>query len=119
MGNANYIKGANKERKFVNDARASGKIAFRSAGSHSPIDVCIIDAYEKNNPTVDTEAAELLLEKLRLELGEYADYLELGGLQNKDDYKRHCDAVIKLYELILKEDKTTAGNALRYMFSQN
>ncbi len=83
------------------------------------LDKIIIDAYEKNNPTVDTEAAELLLEKLRLELGEYADYLELGGLQNKDDYKRHCDAVIKLYDLILKEDKTTAGNALRYMFSQN
>jgi hypothetical protein len=79
----------------------------------------IIDAYEKNNPVVDTEAAELLLGKLGLELGEYADYLELKRLQNKDDYKRHCDAVIKLYELILKEEKTTAGNALRYMFSQN
>lgn len=79
----------------------------------------IIDAYEKNNPIVDTEAAEILLEKLGLELKEYADYMELERLQNKDDYKRHCDAVIKLYELILKEDKTTSGNALRYMFSQN
>jgi Holliday junction resolvase len=39
----NYAKGANKERKIVNEARKLGLIAFRSAGSHSPIDVCAID----------------------------------------------------------------------------
>ena len=82
------------------------------------LDKVVIDAYEKNNPFVDTEAAELLLEKLRLELGEYADYLELEDLQNTDDYGRHCDAVIRLYEIILAEDKISAGNALRYLFSQ-
>jgi Holliday junction resolvase len=38
-----YAKGARKERKVVNSARAKGYISFRSAGSHSPIDVCIID----------------------------------------------------------------------------
>ena len=43
MPNANYIKGVRKERQIVNDARDVGLIAFRSAGSHSPIDVCIID----------------------------------------------------------------------------
>lgn len=43
MPNRNYIKGVKKERKIVNDARSKGFIAFRSAGSHSPIDVCIID----------------------------------------------------------------------------
>ncbi len=78
----------------------------------------IIDAYEKNNPVVNTEAAELLLEKLRLELGEYLDYLELEDLQNTDDYGLHCDAVISLYENILEEDKIAAGNILRYIFSQ-
>ena len=78
----------------------------------------IIDAYEKNNPVVDTEAAELLMEKLSPQLEEYADYLELDSLQNADDYERHCDFVIKVYMAILKEDKITAGNALRYMFSQ-
>jgi len=79
----------------------------------------IIDAYEKNNPCVDTEAAELLMEKLVLKLGEdaYYLYLELEGLQNTDDYGRHCDTVIKLYENILEEDKNAAGNILRYMFS--
>lgn len=43
MSNKKYLKGIRKERKFVNEARAKGQIAFRSAGSHSPIDVIIID----------------------------------------------------------------------------
>ena len=43
MTNKNYIKGIKKERKFVNEARAKGWISFRSAGSHSPIDVVSID----------------------------------------------------------------------------
>ena len=77
----------------------------------------IVDAYAKNNPPVDTEAAELLVEELLLKLGEYADYIELEGLQNTDDYGRHCDAIIKLYEYILEEDKIAAGNILRYMFN--
>jgi len=38
-----YKKGANYERDIVNQARANGHLAFRSAGSHSPIDVIIID----------------------------------------------------------------------------
>lgn len=42
-----YQKGARFERKLVNRARKEGKIAFRSAGSHSPIDVCIIDTESK------------------------------------------------------------------------
>ena len=43
MPNSNYLKGVRKERKFVNEARENGLISFRSAGSHSPIDVIIID----------------------------------------------------------------------------
>ena len=43
MPNSNYRKGYMKEREFVLKARSEGKISFRSAGSHSPIDVCIID----------------------------------------------------------------------------
>lgn len=43
MPNKNYIAGVRKERKLVNEARAQGFISFRSAGSHSPIDVVIID----------------------------------------------------------------------------
>lgn len=47
MPNSNYLRGVRKERAFVNEAREQGKIAFRSAGSHSPIDVCIIDPINK------------------------------------------------------------------------
>ena len=43
MPNKNYRKGYRKERQIVNEARERGCIAFRSAGSHSPIDVCIIN----------------------------------------------------------------------------
>jgi Holliday junction resolvase len=46
--NALYRKGVRKERLIVNNARAKGYISFRSAGSHSPIDVCIIDAENRN-----------------------------------------------------------------------
>jgi len=47
MSNKNYINGVKKERKLVNEARDSGKLAFRSAGSHSPIDVFILDVARK------------------------------------------------------------------------
>ena len=43
MPNRNYRKGYSKELRIVNDARSKGLIAFRSAGSHSPIDVVIVD----------------------------------------------------------------------------
>jgi len=43
MVNLNYRKGAEKERKIVNFHRSKGRLAFRSAGSHSPIDVFVLD----------------------------------------------------------------------------
>jgi hypothetical protein len=78
----------------------------------------IVDAYEKKNPRVDRKAAELLMQRVVTRLGSYADHLEPSGLQNREQYKKHCDAMIKLYELILTEDTTTAGNGLRFAFSQ-
>lgn len=47
MPNSNYRKGADKERRIVNRARAKGNLALRSAGSHSPIDVVIVDYVNK------------------------------------------------------------------------
>lgn len=47
MPNPNYIKGRRKEQNIVRRAKEEGHIAFRSAGSHSPIDVCIIDEKER------------------------------------------------------------------------
>ena len=43
MPNKNYISGVRRERQIVNEARKKGLIAFRSAGSHSPIDCVVID----------------------------------------------------------------------------
>ena len=47
MVNRNYQKGARYERKLVNEAKAEGNIAFRSAGSHSPIDVCVVNSKDR------------------------------------------------------------------------
>ena len=46
MPNSLYIKGRKKEYKIVNEEKSKGCISFRSAGSHSPIDVISIDLKE-------------------------------------------------------------------------
>jgi len=43
MVNKSYMKGYRKERSIVNRARARGCLSFRSAGSHSAVDVVIVD----------------------------------------------------------------------------
>ena len=43
MPNRQYEKGVRFERKIVNEAREAGLLAFRSAGSHSPVDVVIVN----------------------------------------------------------------------------
>jgi hypothetical protein len=47
MPNKNYIAGRRREYKVVNEAKGRGLIAFRSAGSHSCIDVVVIDVAER------------------------------------------------------------------------
>lgn len=47
MVNKNYRNGVEKERRIMNKARKEGKIAFRSAGSHSCVDVAIIDVKKR------------------------------------------------------------------------
>ena len=47
MPNKNYVKGRRKEYDLVHRLRAKGYTAFRSAGSHSPIDVIGIDGGNK------------------------------------------------------------------------
>jgi len=81
MPNKNYIKGVRKERAFVNEAREMGMIAFRSAGSHSPVDVCIIDVINKkieflqckpdNFSEKDREKIFLKCENLKFLKGEF------------------------------------------------
>ena len=43
MPNKRYVKGRRKEYKVMNEARDKGCVALRSAGSHSPIDVVVVD----------------------------------------------------------------------------
>ena len=71
MPNYHYNKGVRKERKIVNAAKAEGCIAFRSAGSHSPIDVCIIDIknrqirfIQSKGDSITPRQVEKLLEEL-------------------------------------------------------
>lgn len=47
MSNKKYLKGVRLERAIVNKAKAKGLISFRSAGSHSPIDVVVIAKNQK------------------------------------------------------------------------
>jgi Holliday junction resolvase len=42
-----YEKGVRFERVLVNNAKKDGNLAFRSAGSHSPVDVFILDEDNK------------------------------------------------------------------------
>lgn len=69
MPNYKYNKGVRKERKIVNAAKEKGLVAFRSAGSHSPIDVVIIDVHRRRIRLVQSksdnlpESGKTLLEK--------------------------------------------------------
>ena len=53
------MKGYRKERKIVNTARAKGCLAFRSAGSHSPIDVVVINKEQRKIEFIQCKAGEL------------------------------------------------------------
>ena len=64
MVNKNYNKGVKLERELVNNARNDACIAFRSAGSHSPIDVCIIDPSEQLVTFVQCKTGKLAKGKL-------------------------------------------------------
>ena len=43
MPNKAYRKGYEKERRVMNKARAKGYLSYRSAGSHSKVDVTIVN----------------------------------------------------------------------------
>lgn len=47
MPNRNYINGRAKEYRVMNKFKQEGLVAFRSAGSHSPIDVIGINPLSK------------------------------------------------------------------------
>ena len=76
MPNKNYLKGVRKERAIVNNARKRGLLAFRSAGSHSPVDVVIVNKKQKLiefiqcKPNDMSENAKTKLEEEQKELND-------------------------------------------------
>jgi hypothetical protein len=59
MGNPHYLRGVRLERELVNLGRAHGWIAYRSAGSHSCIDVTWVREKDKL-PGTAMEGVELI-----------------------------------------------------------
>lgn len=75
MPNKAYRKGYEHERKIVNAARQDGKLAFRSAGSHSPVDCIIIDSEGRTIELIQAKAGKSLSENARRELEHKYKYL--------------------------------------------
>lgn len=77
-----YRRGREKEYKLCRDERKKGNLAFRSAGSHSPIDIISIDAINKKiyliqSKRVFSETMSFTPQKLKEKLE--AEHLELNG----------------------------------------
>lgn len=91
----------------------------KERASHGDVlDNILLDGYKGENQKLERFMAEQTVEKVVLQLGEEAAYLEASGLQNKSDYSKTCNAFIKFYQLILAEEEGVAANALRYIYSQ-
>jgi len=76
MPNKNYQKGARKERQIVNEARAKGLLAWRSAGSKTPCDVTIVDVQNKEIRLIQSKNKKYISPK---EKRGYEEFLALGG----------------------------------------
>ena len=82
------------------------------------LNLVIVDSYKSpSNSEVDTAAAEELMSRVVVELGDDAAYLEAQGLKNREEYSKACKAVIRFYDLILRSNEKIAANGLRYAFS--
>lgn len=76
MPNRNYINGRQHEYRVLREAKARGCIALRSAGSHSPVDVVIIDTFNRKITLVQCKPASMPDRQMR-EIEE--QYKELNG----------------------------------------
>jgi hypothetical protein len=81
----------------------------------------IIDSYELKEVPVNTELAEAemggITEKALSVFEGRENLFELKNLQNQDDYRTHCNMFVQIYTQLLKEDRGTASNLLRHLFS--
>lgn len=91
MPNSNYRKGADFERKLVKEAREDGKIAFRSAGSHSPIDVIIIDFKMRMIDLLQCKAGLSYTANFKEKLKQKLSFLDGNYLIKTDVVEREFD----------------------------
>lgn len=77
----------------------------------------ITDSHITSSSKPDIAAAAELMERIVVQLGDDANYLEAQNLQNREEYSKGCKAAIHFYELILSNKTKIAGNGLRYAFS--
>ena len=84
------------------------------------INQVFVDAHEGSSPVpvVDQISAENVVNEVVTVMGDDALYLTFQGLQNREDYKKACDAAINMYELILAQGDEKAANTLRYLFGE-
>lgn len=82
-----YRKGVKLERFLVNKARKEGLISFRSAGSHSPIDLITINDKEKKIELIQCKTG-VLSTKDKKEIEDFLNAL-------KGDYKVNAFLVHK------------------------
>jgi Holliday junction resolvase len=69
-----YQRGYEKERRIVVKARKKGCLAFRSAGSHSPVDVFVLDPKTRVIELIQSKSAsesKKKLSKIEMELKAY------------------------------------------------
>lgn len=59
FGKRNYKNGRNKEYRIIAKEREKGNLAFRSAGSHSAIDIISIDHKNKSIKLIQSKPASM------------------------------------------------------------
>lgn len=114
--NNNYISGARFERKLVNFARDNNLISYRSAGSHSPIDVTIIDNITKTVYFIQAKAKktsknaklkiedglpdndEYMIKSIAIDKNNIKDFLK----EISDNHKIHEENAKALHDLLIK-----------------
>ncbi len=73
MPNKFYERGRRYENKIVNDFKTNGCISFRSAGSHSPIDVVGIDELSKTIYLIQCKTGKKKFKKEQKEFNKIDD----------------------------------------------
>lgn len=78
----------------------------------------IESAYSGKPRPIDIATAEADLAVIGTQLDVELEYLEMTEFAGRNDYSRHCNAFIGLYDKILETDRASAANILRYALSE-